>query len=52
VRRSGDLLGIPVTLIAGHPAGRDPAATAPLTKAVPVPMIKVVVDQPDTAAVA
>jgi Family of unknown function (DUF6114) len=49
-RLSGDLLGIPVTLTPGSPLGAILQAIAPLTKAVPVPMTNVVVDQPYTAA--
>jgi Family of unknown function (DUF6114) len=47
---SGKLLGIPVTLTPGSPLSAILGAIAPLTKAIPVPMTDVVVDQPYTSA--
>ncbi len=47
---SGKLLGVPITLTPGSPLSAILAAIAPLTKAIPVPMTDVVVDQPYTSA--
>lgn len=47
---SGKLLGLPVTLTPGSALSAILAAIAPLTRAIPVPMTDVVVDQPYTAA--
>src|ERR1022692_1638224 len=47
---SGDLLGIPVTITPTSPLATILQLLAPVTRAVPVPMTKVVTDQPYTAA--
>jgi hypothetical protein len=49
---SGKLLGVPITLTPGSPLSAILGAIAPLTKAIPVPMTDVVVDQPYTSAAA
>ena len=47
---SGDLLGIPVTITPTSPLATILQLLAPVTRAVPVPMTKVVTDQPYTTA--
>jgi Family of unknown function (DUF6114) len=47
---SGDLLGIPVTITPTSPLATILLLLAPVTRAVPVPMTKVVTDQPYTTA--
>ncbi len=47
---SGDLLGIPVTITPNSPLATILQLLAPVTRAVPVPMTKVVTDQPYTTA--
>jgi Family of unknown function (DUF6114) len=49
---SGKLLGVPITLTPGSALSAILGAIAPLTKAIPVPMTDVVVDQPYTSAAA
>jgi hypothetical protein len=49
---SGRLLGVPITLTPGSALSAILGAIAPLTKAIPVPMTDVVVDQPYTSAAA
>lgn len=49
---SGKLLGVPITLTPSSPLSSILGAIAPLTRAIPVPMTDVVVDQPYSSAAA